>query len=93
MGSITNNLPAKLATYGASKAAINYIMRKVYIEEEWLTSMVIHPGWTQTDMGKGAAKTLGVGDDVLAPLEESIEGVVKEVSLKQQTLRFHSTSE
>ncbi|KAH8129207.1 norsolorinic acid ketoreductase [Trichoderma asperellum] len=79
MGSITDNIPEKFGAYGASKAAVNYLMRKVHLEEEWLTSMVICPGWTQTDMGDGAAKTTQFGEQAPVPLEVSITGVVEEI--------------
>ncbi|UKZ97050.1 uncharacterized protein TrAFT101_011820 [Trichoderma asperellum] len=79
MGSITDNIPEKFGAYGASKAAVNYLMRKVHLEEEWLTSMVICPGWTQTDMGDGAAKTTKFGEQAPVPLEVSITGVVEEI--------------
>ncbi|KAL7919564.1 NAD(P)-binding protein [Trichoderma austrokoningii] len=79
MGSITDNLPQLFGAYGASKAAVNYLMRKVYIEEEWLTSMVICPGWTQTEMGDNAAKTVKFGEQAPVPLEVSITGVVEEI--------------
>ncbi|KAL6894800.1 hypothetical protein GGI43DRAFT_429307 [Trichoderma evansii] len=79
MGSISFNVPQKFGAYGASKAAINFLMRKVHNEEEWLTSMVICPGWTQTDMGDGAAKTTKFGEQAPVPLNVSINGVVEEI--------------
>lgn len=81
MGSITDLQPPQFGAYGASKAAVNFLMRKVHAEEEWLTSMVICPGWTQTDMGDGAAKTTKFAEQAPIPLDVSITGVVKEVSL------------
>lgn len=84
MGSITDSLPQLFGAYGASKAAVNYLMRKVHLEEEWLTSMVICPGWTQTDMGDNAAKTIKYGEQAPVPLEVSIKGVVDEVSLQHR---------
>ncbi|UKZ78910.1 hypothetical protein TrVFT333_006656 [Trichoderma virens FT-333] len=71
--------PAQLGAYGASKAAINYLMRKVHFEETWLTSMVICPGWTQTDMGNTGAQIMKFGDKAPVPLDVSVEGVLQEI--------------
>lgn len=30
--------------YGASKAALNYLVRRIHFENEWLTAFVAHPG-------------------------------------------------
>lgn len=81
MGSITEIVTDQFGAYGASKAAVNYLMRVVHMEEEWLTSMVICPGWTQTDMGNNAAKSRNIGEKAPVPLDVSITGVVEEVSL------------
>ncbi|KAM0260171.1 hypothetical protein ACHAQJ_002937 [Trichoderma viride] len=80
LGSIAevDNYPQKLAAYGASKAAVNYLMRKVHFEETWLTSMVICPGWTQTDMGNSAAKSSKFGELAPVPLDVSVNGLVEE---------------
>lgn len=80
MGSITDIVTKFFGAYGASKAAVNYLMRMVHLEEEWLTSMVICPGWTQTDMGDNAAKSRNFGERAPVPLDVSIKGVVEEVS-------------
>lgn len=66
--------------YGASKAAINYLMRKVHFEEPWLSSLVICPGWTRTDMGNTTAQMAEVDTQAPVPLDVSVRGVVKEVS-------------
>lgn len=85
---MTDNVPQKFGAYGASKAAVNYLMRKVHIEEEWLTSLVICPGWTQTAMGDGAAKTVKFGEQAPVPLNVSINGVVEEVSFQKPRAIF-----
>ncbi|KAH6637833.1 aflatoxin biosynthesis ketoreductase nor-1 [Boeremia exigua] len=43
-------LPAVLSPYGASKAALNWLVRRLHYEEAWLTSYVTHPGLVLTDM-------------------------------------------
>lgn len=62
-------------TYGISKSAANYLVRKLHFENPKLTSMAFNPGWVQTDMGTGAAKGVGM---VEAPvtLEDSVRGLV-----------------
>ncbi|KAL7947002.1 hypothetical protein V8C42DRAFT_319390 [Trichoderma barbatum] len=81
IGSITEmeDFPAQLGAYGASKAAINYLMRKVHFEETWLTSMVVDPGWTQTDMGNTGAQMTNFGEKAPVPLDVSVKGVVEEI--------------
>ncbi|KAF1931101.1 aflatoxin biosynthesis ketoreductase nor-1 [Didymella exigua CBS 183.55] len=46
-------LPPVLSPYGASKAALNWIVRRLHYEETWLTAYVTHPGLVLTDMGSG----------------------------------------
>lgn len=40
--------------YGSSKAAINYLAKKISYEEEFLTSVAFHPGMVSSDMGSSA---------------------------------------
>lgn len=42
--------PAKFSPYGASKAALNWLVKRMHIEEPWLTTYVTHPGLVLTDM-------------------------------------------
>ncbi|TVY41988.1 Norsolorinic acid ketoreductase [Lachnellula occidentalis] len=62
-------------TYGISKAAANYLVRKLHFENPKLTSMAFNPGWVQTDMGSGAAKSVGM-EDAPVTLENSVKGLV-----------------
>lgn len=59
MGSIEDNGSGGSYSYRASKAALNIINKSLTIDNrDWLTTLVIHPGWVQTDMGgKGATVT------------------------------------
>ncbi len=61
MGSVGNNSSGGSAAYRASKAALNAIHKSLSIDEPWLTSFVMHPGWVQTDMG-GTGATLSIPD-------------------------------
>lgn len=57
MGSIADNTSGGAYAYRASKAALNMINRSVSVDQDWLTTIVIHPGWVQTDMGGTNAPT------------------------------------
>lgn len=52
--------PVPFFSYGVSKAAANYMVRKVAFENPTLVSMALNPGWVQSDMGTGAAKAVGM---------------------------------
>jgi norsolorinic acid ketoreductase len=69
-------LPVPFFAYGLSKAAANYFVRKVAFENPKIVSQAFNPGWVQTDMGSGAAKTVGL-EDAPMKLEDSIKGLVK----------------
>lgn len=62
LGSIGDmeSLPVPFFGYGLSKAAVNYLVRKLHFENPKLTSMAFNPGWVQTDMGNGAATSVGM---------------------------------
>jgi norsolorinic acid ketoreductase len=78
LGSIgeLHNLPVPFFAYGTSKAASNYFLRKVALENPNLISMAFNPGWVQTDMGTGAAKGVGMVDAPMT-LEDSVKGLLK----------------
>lgn len=72
MGSITDNGSGGAYGYRASKAALNAINKSLSIDlaPEGFTSVVLHPGWVQTDMG-GPSAAIGV--------EESVRGMLSVV--------------
>ncbi len=57
MGSIENNTSGGSASYRASKAALNMLFKGLSVEEKEIISLLVHPGWVQTQMG-GAGATL-----------------------------------
>ncbi len=61
MGSIAENTSGSYYAYRSSKAALNMISRSLALDHDWLTSVVVHPGWAQTDMG-GPQATVSVTD-------------------------------
>lgn len=68
MGSISDNTSGGSYAYRASKAALNMINKSLSVDEKWLISAVIHPGWVQTQMG---------GPEAPTPVQESARGIWK----------------
>ncbi|KAK0704570.1 hypothetical protein B0H67DRAFT_521694 [Lasiosphaeris hirsuta] len=67
-----------IGAYGATKAALNHLVRKAHYDNEWLTSFAIHPGMVQTDMGNAGARAFGMDPTEIAePVDVSCRGVVK----------------
>lgn len=83
MGSISGmdvleGLPPLSSPYGASKAALNWFIRKAHFEESWLTCFAIHPGVVQTDMVVEFSGSLSAAESMGAiPVEKSVEGMCK----------------
>lgn len=42
--------------YGASKAALNFVVRKIHFENPGLIAFSVNPGWLQTDVRDAASK-------------------------------------
>jgi len=70
----------KNQAYGMSKAALNHYNRAFAHEEKRLISVVVCPGWVQTDMG-GSGAQLSV-DESVKELVKLIEGLRQEDSGK-----------
>lgn len=51
-GSLTAHIgsPAGSVCYGASKAALNYIARRIHFENQWITCFPLTPGMVLTDL-------------------------------------------
>ncbi|KUJ18560.1 NAD(P)-binding protein [Mollisia scopiformis] len=81
VGSVTNahvKLPFNCAQYGASKAALNYLARKLHSEVQDVTIFPAHPGWLNTEMGVGSAKPVGL-ESALTDVEEGVKGLVGQI--------------
>lgn len=71
MGSIADNTSGGSYAYRASKAALNAIHQSLRWDHPWLTTLLIHPGWVQTDMGGGGANV---------PVSESARGIWAQIN-------------
>ncbi|KAJ7644526.1 hypothetical protein FB45DRAFT_1116033 [Roridomyces roridus] len=70
--------PLRVAAYGSSKAAINFLVKVMDQEHPSLISLAIHPGWVRTDMGNQSALAHGMAE---APetVEYSVDGILARV--------------
>jgi NAD(P)-dependent dehydrogenase (short-subunit alcohol dehydrogenase family) len=55
MGSVADNSSGGSHAYRSSKSALNMLNKGLAVENEWLTAVVMHPGWVKTDMGGSGA--------------------------------------
>lgn len=76
MGSISDNGSGGSYAYRASKSALNMVNKSLAADQPWLTAIVMHPGWVQTEMG-GAGATLTIHDSTAG-----IWKVINSVTLK-----------
>jgi norsolorinic acid ketoreductase len=67
------NMPGPWFCYGVTKAALNYMVRRVHVENDWLTAVALQPGWTRAEVGERAAGMAGAPME----LEESVAGCLK----------------
>ena len=68
MGSIEDNTSGGYYAYRISKAALNMFNKSFSVDYPMINSVVLHPGWVQTDMG---------GPNAQITVEESVSGLLK----------------
>ncbi|KAF2266542.1 NAD(P)-binding protein [Lojkania enalia] len=52
--------PRPLASHGSVKAMVNFLVKKMGMENSFLTTLIINPGLVQTDMGNMGARAAGL---------------------------------
>jgi len=88
------NLPYLATSYGASKAAVNFISLRIAIENPNIVSLALHPGLVVTEMAKSAQESLGqdiessVSEGTAITPQQSAEGILK--LAHESTLPSHS---
>ncbi|KAJ5503935.1 Short-chain dehydrogenase/reductase SDR [Penicillium fimorum] len=70
--------PYPCTAYGSSKAILHWIVCKIHYENEEFVSFVVDPGFVQTEMGNGGARTFGL-EKAPQTIEESVVGIVKTI--------------
>lgn len=88
VGSIGGIEGAPGGAYGASKAALNWLVRSLYKEQKapvegegagrkkvWVAA--VHPGWVKTEMGEWAAREWGYEGELPNKMDECVEGMLK----------------
>ncbi|TYJ56269.1 hypothetical protein B9479_002954 [Cryptococcus floricola] len=75
VGSVFGEWMPYLGAYGATKTALNFLVRGIHIEEPKLKVFAVNPGWVNTDMGNAGAALAGLG----APpdkLSDTVPGMI-----------------
>ncbi|KIM94041.1 hypothetical protein OIDMADRAFT_45853 [Oidiodendron maius Zn] len=75
---LMENFPLPSAGYGASKAGLNYIARKIHFEHESMISVCLYPGWVKTELGNTVAKSIGMQEASIS-IDKSVEGILAQI--------------
>ncbi|KAJ7355857.1 hypothetical protein DFH08DRAFT_922749 [Mycena albidolilacea] len=88
-GSISSYVNMSLAVYGSSKAAANYLVKALDVENPSLIALAIHPGWVATEMGNAGAAAAGL-PQAPVKVEDSVTGILSriDVATKKESGRF-----
>ncbi|KAI0424637.1 hypothetical protein F5Y09DRAFT_335601 [Xylaria sp. FL1042] len=73
-GALGRQPPVPSSAYGASKSMLFWYGVRIDAEEEWLNTLVLDPGWAQTDMGNDAARRWGLKEATLT-VDEVTDGM------------------
>ncbi|KAF5970001.1 ketoreductase [Fusarium bulbicola] len=69
------NLKVENTAYGSSKAALNFITRRIHFENQHLVAFSINPGWLQTDLGNHAAQSSGLSAAPVS-VQDGVDGII-----------------
>ncbi|KAI6279893.1 hypothetical protein MCOR27_000526 [Pyricularia oryzae] len=86
-GSMGGMMDIPNAVYGASKVMAHWYGLRLHKEEEWLSTLVIHPGWVQTEMGNFAAGLLGVSEAPVT-VDDSVNGMFSILTDKDSKAKY-----
>ncbi len=71
-------IPMKLGIYGASKATLNYLVRRTHFENPWLTCWTMNPGFVRSETGNAHAMLWGL-EKAPHAFGDIIPGLVKKI--------------
>ncbi|ETI23156.1 hypothetical protein G647_04953 [Cladophialophora carrionii CBS 160.54] len=71
-------LPVENTAYGASKAAVNYVSRRIHYENPYLTAFALNPGWLQTELGNHAARGVGMAAAPVS-VQDGVNGMIERI--------------
>ncbi|KAK4202022.1 hypothetical protein QBC40DRAFT_46910 [Triangularia verruculosa] len=77
-GLLTGGPDVASAAYAPSKTMLNWYGMRLHVEENWLASFILDPGWVRTEMGNAAAEVWGLEHANLT-VEESVDGMFEVV--------------
>lgn len=82
------NIPAMVGSYGASKAALNLLVRRTHFENPWPYACCVKTGFVQTDNGNATAQVFDM-PNATHTLEQSVAGLLEIVfgATRDKTLR------
>ncbi|KAM0702804.1 hypothetical protein Q7P35_010236 [Cladosporium inversicolor] len=72
------HIPWAVSSYGASKAALNFILRRIHIENKDLIAIAFHPGAVRTPEGNKAAQFFGF-EEAFTDVPDAVNGVVGKI--------------
>ncbi|KAL4756323.1 SDR family oxidoreductase [Aspergillus foveolatus] len=72
---LMDKLPVPNTAYGSSKAALNFIMRRIHFENPHLIVFPVNPGWLRTELGNHAARSVGLSEAPVA-IQDGVKGVL-----------------
>lgn len=86
-----------LSPYEASKTALNWFVKRLHAEEEWLISFVFHLGLVSTELTQQLFASAGMilkGMEAIS-VEESVQGMMETIDTASQdtsgTFRYHTS--
>ncbi|KAM0688951.1 hypothetical protein Q7P36_011027 [Cladosporium allicinum] len=72
------HIPWAVSSYGASKAALNFVLRRIHIENPDLIAISFHPGAVKTAEGNKAAQFFGF-EEAFTAVHEAVDGIVGKI--------------